>query len=171
MALSDAQKASAEYLVSIARLDQSGATHRDAIERFFSSVSHSHAKLREWSQKHIRLALDSEHHDLSPLKLLTACAKAIQFYLDKTELVERAKTTRDVAGMDCDRVDEMRNDLLRYAKEASEMLTEVLKIGPWIDADAVEESWREYRKGRLTDFESFKHELLRASEQSEDQVD
>jgi hypothetical protein len=43
-------------------------------------------------------------------------------------------------------------------------MREVYGAWPWTDLEAIEESWRQYRQGQLMDFETFKHELLKAAQ-------
>jgi len=43
-------------------------------------------------------------------------------------------------------------------------MREVVSSWPWTDLEAIEESWKQYQRGELMDFETFKNELLKAAQ-------
>jgi hypothetical protein len=43
-------------------------------------------------------------------------------------------------------------------------MREVSDAWPWTDEEAIEASWNQYRQGQLMDFETFKHELVKAAQ-------
>jgi hypothetical protein len=52
----------------------------------------------------------------------------------------------------------------QQARRITAAMREVHNAWPWTDADSIEESWRQYRNDELMDFETFKHELLKAAQ-------
>lgn len=52
----------------------------------------------------------------------------------------------------------------QQARRITAAMREVHNAWPWTDADSLEESWRQYRNDELMDFETFKHELLKAAQ-------
>ena len=52
----------------------------------------------------------------------------------------------------------------QQARRMAAAMREVYDAWPWTDEEAIEESWKQYRQGQLMDFETFKHELLKAAQ-------
>jgi hypothetical protein len=52
----------------------------------------------------------------------------------------------------------------QHARRLISTLREIQDNWPWSDAEMAEQSWRQYQKGTLMDYETFKHELLKFAE-------
>jgi hypothetical protein len=52
----------------------------------------------------------------------------------------------------------------QQARRITIAMREVYNAWPWTDEEAIEASWKQYRQGQLMDFETFKHELLKAAQ-------
>jgi hypothetical protein len=52
----------------------------------------------------------------------------------------------------------------QQVRRISAAMREISETWPWMDEGAIQESWRQYQNGQLMDFETFKHELLKAAE-------
>jgi len=53
-----------------------------------------------------------------------------------------------------------------FCEQASRLnraMQEIQDSWPWLDLQAEQESWRQYQRGELMDFETFKNELLKAA--------
>ena len=54
-----------------------------------------------------------------------------------------------------------------FCKQASRLTAAMRSVHdswPWANAEEIDESWRQYRRGELMDFETFQHELLKAAQ-------
>lgn len=51
----------------------------------------------------------------------------------------------------------------QQARRIASAMREVQNAWPWVNQEAIAESWRQYQRGELMDFETFKHELLKAA--------
>jgi len=52
----------------------------------------------------------------------------------------------------------------QQARRIMVAMREVSDAWPWTDEEAIEASWNQHRQGQLMDFETFKHELLKAAQ-------
>lgn len=51
-----------------------------------------------------------------------------------------------------------------HARRIVAAMREVSDAWPWVEQEGIDESWRQYRQDELMDFETFKHELLKAAQ-------
>lgn len=90
-------------------------------------------------------------NDNDARRFLVACARRVEFCLEG--LAESlAVDDSQASGVYCEQ-----------ARRLTGALREIQDSWPWVKVEAIAESWSQYERGELIDFETFKHELLKAT--------
>lgn len=82
---------------------------------------------------------------------LASCGEALEVCLETLAITIDAEDVQS-ASLVC-----------QQAQRLTKTMREIQGAWPWIDEQGVNESWRQYRRGELMDFEAFKHALLKAA--------
>jgi hypothetical protein len=89
--------------------------------------------------------------DASARRVISAALGHVQFCL---KAMARSLASNDLATAQA---------YSHQALKLTEALRQVHDAWPWLDLEAIHESWKQYVSGELMDFETFKHELLKAA--------